>query len=118
FHRGHFVDCLAEQALQFAAFAYARRPLLIVICHELEQIPILVVARSVFQTAEREPARIHQPSVILLDGLAEFGGDLFLRRRAVQALLGGADGGFDLFRTLTLLAWRPIESAQAIEDRA
>ena len=77
-----------------------------------------LIAAGIFQAGQIEAADFHQPLVILLQGDTQLGGDVLLRGRALQTLLRHGDGGFDLFRLAALLARRPVQAAQAIENRS
>src|SRR5512143_810313 len=69
-----------------------------------------------FQPAEVHALGIDLPLVIAVDGHLELGGDLLFRWRSVQAPGSGSDRGIDLFGMLALLAGRPIQAAQTIEN--
>ena len=56
--------------------------------------------------------------MIFLQRQVELRGDFIFGGRAVQPLLGHRDGRFDLLGALALLARRPVQAPQAVQDRA
>ena len=55
-------------------------------------------------------------SVILLDRNFQLGGNLFFRRRPLEALFGHRNGGFDLLGLTAFLPRRPVQAAQAVQN--
>ena len=111
------LDARRQQFFQFRPFQQRGGKHFVGVGQIVKQVFALIVA-GILQAGQIEAADLHQPLVILLQGDAQLGGDFLLRGRTLQALLRNGDGGFDLFRLTALLARRPVQTAQAIENRS
>ena len=78
----------------------------------------VLLRRGTFQAAQIYAPDFNQPLVVLVNLEPEFRRDLFLGGHPVKPLFDHGDGRFDLLGALALLPGRPVESAQAVEDRA
>ena len=83
----------------------------------MQQVPPTVTGR-VLHIAEVQPADLDEPVAVFGDWNAEFSGDLLFGWRPLQLLLRRCYRCFDLFEFFTLLARRPIQAAEAVQDRA
>src|ERR1700733_273100 len=56
--------------------------------------------------------------MIFLQGKLQLLGYFVFGWRTMQTLFGSRDGRLDLFRAPALLAWRPVQASQTVEDRS
>src|ERR1017187_4233705 len=109
------IDALRQQPLQLGLFQKGRGETFVIIRNIVKQVFALVVS-GVLEAGDVQPADFHQPLMILLNGNAQLSGSLLLGWRTLQSLFHGGYGRFDLLRFAPLLAGRPVQTSQAVQD--
>src|SRR5713226_8547344 len=111
------VDAGRQKALQLGPFQKRGRQILSGIRDVLQQV-LALFAPGILQARYIQAADLDQPSVVLLERDSEFPGDLVFGGRTLQLLLGGGDRLLNLFGLAAFLAGRPIQAAEAIQNRS